>query len=322
MKNLIPILSAAAITASGSTYATEPAYSGVSGYYQFDGVAGGNVFVPALVKPSVFSGAINGSTDSTLSFPVPDAPAPPLLTAGAFDEGTVFPTHYVEFLTGPNTGVVVNIESNTGSEITLAANIADLNLVGNESVRIRPHVTLQGVLSGAEGTLAAFTDNATFYFANGSSITYVFLGEGSGWSSDFENPDGNEQPVAPGTGFILNLNSATPLTIVGQVKEEPTVVQLSPAVVNIVGPVNPLVGTSVSLSQTGFEDLAAFTDTITVYEAGALTSSTTYVPLGDGNLSSNFSDPTLDTLDNTTGVFLIPAAPSSLVLSPGFSISQ
>ncbi len=313
MKNIIPFTIAAALAASG--FANAQAFSKPSGYYQFDGKAGGNFFVPALIKASVFGGAISGSTATSVTL------STSAFSVGSLNSASGFATHYIEFTSGPNSGVVVDIESNTANSIVLGADITDLSLANNESIVVRPHVKLKELFADSESSLAAFTDSATFYFADGNFTTYFYIGT-SGWSSDFSNPDGNNQPIKPGTGFVLFLNTATPLTVVGEVKTEPTIVQLPAGVPTIVGPVNPLVGTSVSLDSTGFENLAAFTDSITVYEAGPLTQFKTYFPLGDGTLSEDFSTPTADVLSNTTGVAIVPGAASSLVLQPGFSISQ
>tara|TARA_B110000037_G_scaffold101593_1_gene118504 strand:+ start:141 stop:1085 length:945 start_codon:yes stop_codon:yes gene_type:complete len=314
MKTFIPFTIAAALAASG--LANAQAFSQPSGYYQFDGKAGGNIFIPAFVNPSVASGAITGSNATTLTLPAST------LTPNALNAGAAFPTHYVEFTSGPNAGVVVDIESNTATTITLDADILALGLVNNEAISIRPHVTLRSVLASSESSLAGFTDSATFYLSNGVAVSYFYIDATTGWSSDFSTPDGNNQPVPPGTGFVLFLNSAAPLTVTGEVKASPTVVQLTSGVVNIVGLVNPLVGSSVDLDTTGFEDLAAFADSITVYEPGPLVNSVSYFPLGDGTLSTDFSTPTTDQIANTTGAVVIPSVTSSVKLSPGFTISQ
>lgn len=315
MKSLTYSLLAAALVC-GIASAQTTAYTTPVGYYGFAGKGGGNLFVPALVNGAAFAGQLTGASSTTLTL------AANSLTANAFNQGAVYATYYAEITSGPNAGVALDIASNTTSVITLMDNIAALGLAGTETIAIRPHVTLKGVLAGAEALLNPYTDNATFYAPNGTFKTYYYGGDGAtGWSSDFATADGNLRPVPPGTGFVLNLLADVTLTVTGEVKASPTVAMLGAAVVNIVGPVNPLVGTSSPLNSTGFGALVAYTDSITVYQPGPLTSFVTYYPLGDGTISSDFVNPTTDTIANTTGAVVIPAAASSVKLNSGFTIA-
>ena len=178
------------------------------GYYNFAGVAGGNIFVPSLVNPSSFSGTLIGAGATTLTL------AASSLTANAFNQGVVYATHYVEITSGPQAGAALDIVSNTGSVITLADDITALGLTGAETIKIRPHVTLKSSLAGAEASLTAFADSATFYEADASFVTYYYGGDGgTGWSSDFVNPNGNLKPIRPGTGFVLGLTKPTNTTV-------------------------------------------------------------------------------------------------------------
>jgi len=317
MKTYTPYsLLLAAIAASGMAFGAETAYTTPVGYYGFAGKAGGNLFVPSLVKSAAFSGKLTAASATTLTL------AANSLTAAAFNEGAVYATYYAEITSGPNAGVALDIASNTDSVITLADNIAALGLVGTETITIRPHVTLKAALAGAEASLNAFSDSATFYAADGSNTTYLYGADGgTGWSSDFATADGNLRPIAPGTGVVLGLLGDVSLTLSGEVKASPTVVMLAAGKVNIVGPVNPLVGTSTLLNNTGFAALAPFSDSVTVYQPGPLTQSITYYALGDGTLSADFVNPTTDTLANTTGAVVIPAADSSVKINSGFTVA-
>lgn len=315
MKPIYSYALLAAFAAVGSASAVEAVTTPV-GYYSFEGKAGGNVFVPTLVNPAAFAGSITAAGSTTLTA------AAASFTSGAFNEGAVYATHYVEITSGPQAGVVLDIVSNTGSVITLADNITSLGLTGSETIKVRPHVTLKGVMQSSESVLNAFSDNVTFYAADGSSVSYIFGADGgTGWSSDFATADGNLRPIAPGAGLILGLLGDVALPISGEVKSTPTVVMLSAGVVNIVGPLNPLVGTTTSLNSVGFGDLAAFADGITVYVPGPLDTSTSYVPLGDGTISSDFATATTDTISNTTGAVVIPGADTPLKLLPGFTVT-
>ncbi|MCP5543556.1 MAG: hypothetical protein H7A49_06575 [Akkermansiaceae bacterium] len=306
----------AAAAACGLASAAETAYTTPVGYYNFDGVGGGNLFVPGVVNPAAYAGVLTGASSTTLSV------AASSLTPGAFDDGATFATHYVEITSGPNAGVALDIVSNTDSVITLADDISALSLAGTETITIRPHVTLKSSLAAAEASLNPFSDVATFYLPNGSSVTYFYGGDGAtGWSSDFLTADGDLRPIAPGTGFVLGLLADVDLPIVGEVKDTAAVAMLAAGVVNIVGPVNPLAGNTTPLNDTGFGDLAAFSDSITVYVPGPLDTSTTYYPLGDGTISSDFVNPTADTISNTTGAVVIPATDASVKLEPGFTVA-
>jgi len=104
-------------------------------------------------------------------------------------------------------------------------------------------------------------------------------------------------------------------------KSTSTVVAFTAGVVNIVGPLNPLVGTTTPLNNTGFGTLAAYSDGITAYQPGPLTVSTSYVPLCDGTISSDFGTPTTDTISNTTGAVVLPVADTAQKLQSGFTVA-
>lgn len=286
------------------------------GYYSFDGKSGGNLFIPSLVKPAVFAGSLTAAGSTTLTV------ATGSLTANAFNEGAVYATHYVEITSGPNTGVVLDIVSNTSSVITLADNVSSLSLTGSESIRIRPHTTLKSSLASAEASLSVYSDTATFSASDGSFVTYIYGADGgNGWSSDFVAADGDLRPVPPGTGFVLGLSGDAQLAVSGEVKTNPTVVMLTAGVENYVGPLNPLVGASTLLNGTGFETLAPYSDSITVYVPGPLLEAVTYYPLGDGTVSSDLATSTTDSIANTTGAVVITSADIALKLQPGFTVS-
>ncbi len=306
----------AAIFACGIAQGAATAFTTPVGYYQFDGKAGGNMFVPSVVKPAAFAGSLTAAGTTTLTV------AASSLMAGAYDEGALFATHYVEITSGANAGVALDIVSNTTSVITLADDISALSLTGTETIKIRPHVTLKSSLVDAEASLAGYNDTATFYTVDGNAVTYIYGADGAtGWSSDFATADGDLRPVAPGTGFVLGLSADGPLTVTGEVKSSDTVVMLGAGAINIVGPVNPLVGTSTSLNSTGFADVGAYTDSISIYVPGPLVDAVTYYALGDGTVSSDFVTPTTDTISNTTGAVVIPLGSIALRIYSGFTVA-
>ena len=294
----------------------QTAYTTPVGYYNFNGVTGGNIFVPGIVNSASFAGQLVSATSTTLTV------AAASLSANAFDAGAVYATHYVEITSGPNAGYVLDILSNTTAVITLADNISALGLTGTETITVRKHVTLKSCLAGADSLLSPYADSATFYATDGTTSSYFYGADGgTGWSSDFATADGDLRPIAPGSGFVLGLGSGVALPISGEVKSSATVVMLGAGVVNVVGPLNPLVGTSTPLNNTGLGSLAAYADGISLYVPGPLVDSTSYFPLGDGTISSDLSTPTTDTISNTTGVVVIPATDTALILNSGFTVA-
>jgi hypothetical protein len=304
----------AAAAACGLAQAAETAYTTPVGYYDASAKAGGNLFVPSLVRSTSFAGVITGAGATTLTLEANS------LTLNAFNEGSTYPTHYVEITQpGSNNGVVIDIVSNTDSVITLASDITALSLTGTESIAIRPHRTLKEVFAAEEASIAPFSDSATFYEANGGTPTYFF--DGTNWTTDFINPDGNDRPIPPGTGFVLTISADVDLTIAGEVKAGPTVVQLNGnSVVNVVGPVNPLVGTSDTLQDLGFAALSPFADSITLYQPGTVLPTGTYFSDGT-NVTEDFINPSLDALDATTGGVVTAGVDTSIKVESGFTVS-
>jgi hypothetical protein len=214
---------------------------------------------------------------------------------------------------------VIDIVSNTNAVITLASDISALSLAGTESIAVRPHVTLKALFASEEANIAQYSDTATFYEPDASTPSYFF--DGTIWTSDGATDDGSDRPIPPGSGFVFTVAADVALTLTGEVKAGPTVVQLNGGgVVNIVGPVNPLVGESDTLQDLGFAALAPYQDTITLYEAGTV-----------NLLKSLFSDgtivtedgvtPSVDTLDATTGGVVTAGADTSIKVNSGFTVA-
>lgn len=313
MKTYLPYSLLLAAAASGLAFGAETAYTTPVGYYNYDAKLGDNYFVSGLVNTPAFGGLITGSTATTLTL------AANALTASAYNAVSGTPTYYVEIVAaGANQGVVIDITSNTATSITLASDISAMALAGTEQIFIRKHVTVLSLFAGTESMLNAFSDSITFFNSDASTITYFYIGAGA-WSSDFSNSDGNNRPIDPGTGFIFNTAGDVKLTISGEVKTSPTVVQITGnGVVNIVGPVNPLVGSSKQIVQLGFANMAAFSDSITFYAPGDnITPLLTYFADGAGNVTSDFINPSLDTFDYTKGVIFSSASDTSFRILSG-----
>jgi hypothetical protein len=312
MKTYIPyslLLAAAACgLAFGTTATTTPV-----GYYNYDAKLGDNYFVSGLVNTPSFAGSITGSSATTLNV------AASALVANAYDAVGGIATHYVEIVTaGSNQGVVIDITSNTSSEITLASDITALALAGTEQIFVRSHVTVLSLFAGTESVLTPFSDSISFYNADGSLITFFYIGAGA-WSSDFIASDGNSRPIDPGTGLIFNTAADVALTITGEVKSSPTVVQIvGDGKINIIGPVNPLVGSTKQVVELGFADMAPFSDSITVYAPGDNTVPlATYFADGAGNVTTDFINPSLDTFGFTKGAIFSSASDTSFRILSG-----
>ena len=313
MKTSISYTLLAAAMACGLAHGQTTAFTTPVGYYNFNAAAGPNLAVPGFVNSASFAGKLVGAGAITLTV------ATGSITAGAFNAAGGFATHYVEITqAGSNQGVVIDIASNTNSIVTLASNITALSLTGTETITIRKHVTISTYHASAESLLSPFSDNVTIYNANGSSDTYYFLGAGA-WSSDFVNPDGSNRPIPPGTGVIFNTAANVALTIVGEVKSSDVVVQLNGGgVINIVGPINPLVGSSALIKDLGFATMSPFSDNITLYPPGDLVSSLgTWYALGDGTVSTDFSTPSNATFSFTQGAIFAAATDTAFKVKSG-----
>ena len=305
------IIAAAALLGyvSAQTATTVPV-----GYYNYDAKAGDNYFVSGLVNSPVFAGAITGSGATSLTL------AANSLTANALNAAGGYPTHYVEIRTaGDNQGVIIDITSNTTSGITLASDISALALAGTEQIFVRKHVTVLSLFANTESTIAQSSDTVTFFNADETADTYFLIASGE-WSSDFSTPNGNNRPIPPGTGFIFQTAADVSLTILGEVKSSPTVIQINGGgVINIVGPVNPLVGSSKQIVELGFANMETFSDSITTYAPGDnVTPLLTYFADGLGNVTTDFGTTnSTDVLDFTKGVVYQAATDTSFRVLSG-----
>lgn len=271
------------------------------------------MIVPSLIATQSFSGAITSATSTALSL----AGTP--LTANQFNEVDNVAAYYVEITSpGANQGVILDIESNTSSQITLSTDISLLSLTGNESISIRKHSTISSVFADSEAILSPFSDSVTVYERDGSSKTFFYIGEGA-WSSDFATPDGSNRPISPATGVLFDTAAPIDLTITGEVKYSPTVVQIAGSgVVNLVGPMNPLFGSGALISSLGFQNMAPFSDSITTYSLGNLaTPLNTYFADGEGNVTSDFVTPSTDIFSFSTAALYSAADDISIRLSSG-----
>jgi hypothetical protein len=183
-------------------------------------------------------------------------------------------SHYVEILSGTQTGLILDIVSNTATTITVDGNLgpAGFNLAGNETYCVRKHATLSSVFAGGAG-IAPVDDTVEVFDDNGGSTLAAW--DGTNWvdAVDFVTP---VNPIIyPLQGFKISSLMGGQLTFGGNevsyVKTGPTKVPVYSGVVNLVGVMNPLVSTGAGanpadqamLSQLGFGSLAPVDDIIT-----------------------------------------------------------
>jgi hypothetical protein len=148
--------------------------------------------------------------------------------ANAFATHAEASSHYVEVKTSSNlsaVGLMSDIVKNTANTLTIADDFSAL-LRGGETIVIRPHKTLGGLLGAAnetglgsgdastadvvsilsEGPAASFT---TYYYRSGTALG------GTGWRSS-SNPFADQagRPLKTGQGLIVKRKQTTPLEVV------------------------------------------------------------------------------------------------------------
>ena len=164
-------------------------------------------------------------------------------------------SHYIEILSGPHTGLILDIVSNTATSLLIEGNTAALPanpvsaLGATETYCIRKHATLGEVLPLGGGL--GISDTVTIYNSNNTSTLASWAG--TIWEDAFSGVDLGTLPIYPGQGFVVTRVAATPATLtigggeVAYVKTGDTKVPLyvssNPAkgLRNMIGAVNPLV---------------------------------------------------------------------------------
>jgi len=309
------ILALAGAALVGFANAQGTAVTDPVGYYEFDGQAGSNLFVPGFVNKKAFSGALTGVTAASSTLSVAGG-----LGVGTLDAGAD-PVAYVEITESGSAaeGVILDIVSHTDTDIVVDASEAELlalGLSGTEAVTIREHVTIKSAFASAEASLSAFAESVT-YFEGASSTNYLWTG--TVWSSDFgTTADGDTRPIYPGAGLIVNLIGPKSLTVVGEVKFGPTVVSAAAGgAINIIGPVNPLVGDGVAIQDAGFAgSFQLFADSLALYEQGTLSNTGTFLFDGTNMIDGNFVA-TTESIPNTVGGVVTVVADTGIKLSSG-----
>lgn len=202
----------------------------VIGYYKFDVPAGSSIWTCGFVTKKDFQGAMSSKVDGAQS----------VITQTGATFGSLT-NHYVEILSGPNTGLIVDVVSNTATTVTVDG---DLSAVASTATYcIRKHNTLGSIFSSGGG-LAAGSDTVALI---GEAGTSVYSYNGFNWE-DADLNDASDVKIYPGQGFIIGASAPATVTFGGNevsyVKTGPTMISLYAGVPNLIGLVNPLVGSA------------------------------------------------------------------------------
>ena len=245
------ILSAIATLQIASAQTTS--YSEVVGYEKKSFVAGTTGHGVGLVQAAKYQG--QATSVSSASLTVTSAP----FTAGAFNPVDGLPSHYIQITSGTQTGLVVDILSNTTSVITVES--GDLaSVTGTPSFVVRPHVKVSTLFNG-NTDLGDYSDTVTLYNSDGSSTTLLRdSAQTTGWldSTTFAASDA---VIYPGQGFLLSTSSGGTFTNTGMVNPSSTIVPIYSGLVNLVSLSNPSNGKDIQQINLG-ANLSDYADTV------------------------------------------------------------
>ncbi len=343
-KYLVCALSLSACAFSVNAQNAQSVTTDVVGYTSTTLAGGaGNIFAPAFINSNSLAGVFLGVTSSANSvFTVSG------LSGGEFDRSTSvagvskgYPLYYVEILNDTDVsdsidtvGLIVDIVSNTGTSIVVAADADAQGLNGDEQFVIRKHVTLSSLFAGSTG-LAAFTDLITIYNEDGPGTAVSHLPDGSGGfvlGADFATIS-SDAPIYPGTGFVINNVGAVTIVPTGTVKESDTQVAIyGGSVVNIISSIKPLPSVDMSADGRLNEALSDFTDIASSYSNdGSLIPVTPDGALGPGVLddgaggfvsAADFVTPVSVVIDGTSDAMVVNAGNDSVYKVKGVVISN
>lgn len=257
------------------------------GFVTIDLPAGNSTLAMPLVTANAFAGETTGIAEGGGETVFTFSGG---LSAGAYDEGTSYPTHYLMITTaGANQGVVLDVISNTATTVTVASEVVtSLGLSSTETVVVRSHTTVGDIFTGATG-LTGFVDSLSFFNDDGSQDTYLWSGTNfvdGGFASQ------DARPVYPGQGLIFFCGAPVSIVNTGSVSTTPVQIPVySGSAVNFVGTVTPSDNlsdgtTPVTLGSLGFgSQLTGFVGSVKFFSAdGALTSASSDTYLWDGSV--------------------------------------
>jgi len=233
-------------------------YSDVVGYEKKAFVTGTTGHGVGLVQAAKFQGVASSVTSSSINV------SGASLTAGAFAPASGLPSHYVQITSGAQTGLVVDIISNTSSAITVGA--GDLaSVTGTPNFVVRPHVKVSTLFSG-NTDLGDYSDTVTIYNSDGTTTTLLRdSAQTTGWldSTTFAASDA---VIYPGQGFLLSTSSGGTFTVTGTVNPSSTIVPIFSGLVNLVSLSNPSNGKDIQQINLG-TNLSDYADTVGTFSA-------------------------------------------------------
>jgi hypothetical protein len=308
MKPNLPLtlLSAALLAVSAAIGQT--ATSPTVGFSTLSCPAGSSIVVPTLVNSSVFQGQAAISSDGLTITPV----TAPGWTAGTYSKTTFsdgrpnYPKYYAEVVSGGNEGLVLDIDNNSATALTMILPVTPSALRGTTvQIAVREHVTLDKIATGATG-LNDIVDSADVYNTNGTRSTRLY--SSGTWMTDDFTYNAGHTVIYPGYGFVLSCSGAVTLNFMGEVKPTKTQVPVYANIVNIVGPLSPASEQKL-YNNTLATALQPILDSFNTFSTdGALTIQSSY--LSDG---SQITDQTFTPL--TAG------SPDSISLNRGIVVS-
>ena len=255
--------------------------------------AGNNLRVNTFVQATAFQGTAASITSASNSVVTVSATGTPL-TSGSFNEVASAPVYYMEVLgtSGGMQGLIVDVVSNNGSTITVNSNLPSLGVSGTTSFCIRPHTTLSSLFPASTAALSPFLDTVELFFSNNTSQVFTFTGAGDGWLNE-SGSDSGSQIVYPGQGFIITVQAAKSVPVMGWVKPGPTIVPLYAGVNNLVGTINPMITGTQALSTFNFPaSFVPYLDAVQVfYDTGALQSGGAFLSNGTNMITSGSGTP-------------------------------
>ena len=258
------------------------------GYNTFALPAGNSVRVNTFVQQKAFQG-IAASITSAANSVVTVSGTGNALTSGSFNENASGPAYYLEVLgSGSTQGLIVDVLSNDSNTITVDANLSAFGVSGTTSFCVRPHTTLSSMFPATTTALTANVDEIKLFFPNNTSRVFMFTGTGSGWVESGTPTDAGGQVIYPGQGFIIMVQTAENVPVIGSVKSGPTIIPLYPGAINLVGTFNPNLSGTQTLSSFNFP--ATFVPYVDVAkpfnDTGLLQSPGTYLSNGTNMLNA------------------------------------
>lgn len=261
-----------------------------------------------FVKPAVYSGqatslSSNSVTTTGASF-------------GSLGLANGLPTHYVEITSGGLAGYVADIVSNTGTTLSLNANLSPI-LGTSPNYTIRPHTKISDVFKD-NTTLSDYVDTATVYNSNGSVTSLL---RDSSAVTGWVNPDSfaaADFVIYPGQAVVLSVSGSGNVTVSGQVKTTPTIIPLYASSLNFVSIGNPSANPSLQNSGLG-TSMTDFVDTVAnLSNDGSFSQTAVYLWGGatDGFINPDSFAPVSGVTMPGTGAVLVSVSADTTWVAP------